>query len=488
MQKTLTDKPPSEQYQYLKAFLILGFAMFILALLGILSRPFSFLASIWIANAALLGLLLRFPQLHNLGGIIGAFLGFMCADLLTKNTFELTFVLTISNLISALVTYYLILLFRLDFRNFNQGLTFLYLFLLCTFGGSLISAVFAVSTVPYLPNTFMAPDRFWTDFGMWRSGEAANYVVFLPIFLALPTFKILKTYWSEKKEQPYQLSLSLPLIAIGCSVVFTHFFNGPGAIMFPIAALIWASLTYNLFIITIINCIICVILYHSLTTFYVDVSPEAYLMNTMSIRMGLSMLALGPLTLSIINLNRQKLYHQILYLANHDSLTTTMNRRYFFEESEKTVQSVRQTARSVTILLLDIDHFKKINDQYGHHAGDIVLQQFTQVIAENLRQSDLFGRLGGEEFAILLKNLSLTESIQIAQRLCHLVYDHPITLPNNEVLHISVSIGLSYQTCPYYIPFQQLINRADDALYEAKETGRNKLCIERQLHTVSSAN
>ena len=132
MQKTLTDKPPSEQYQYLKAFLILGFAMFILALLGILSRPFSFLASIWIANAALLGLLLRFPQLHNLGGIIGAFLGFMCADLLTKNTFELTFVLTISNLISALVTYYLILLFRLDFRNFNQGLTFLYLFSLYT--------------------------------------------------------------------------------------------------------------------------------------------------------------------------------------------------------------------------------------------------------------------------------------------------------------------------------------------------------------------
>lgn len=487
MSEMLNDVAPSKRAIYLKAFAVVSLAIFILALLGIFSRPLSFLASVWIANAALLGLFLRLPQFSNIGGILGAFTGFMLADLFTGSPLQLTFFLTIANLLSVLVTLYLIYLFRLDYRNFNQGLTFLYLFLMCTFGGSLVSAVFAVSTVPYLPNTFMQPDRFWTDFWMWWSGESANYVIFLPIFLAIPTLQIIREHWAQQKEQPFQFKTVLPLIAIGSSVIVTHFFNGPGAIMFPIAALIWASLTYNLFIITIINCIICMVLYQSLTSFYLAQSPEAYLTTTVSVRIGLCMLALGPLTLSIINMNRQKLYHQILYLANHDSLTTTMNRRYFFEESEKTVQSVRQTARSVTILLLDIDHFKKINDQYGHHAGDIVLQQFTQIIAENLRQSDLFGRLGGEEFAILLKNLSLTESIQIAQRLCNLVYDHPITLPNNEVLHISVSIGLSYQTCPYYIPFQQLINRADDALYEAKETGRNKLCVERQLTTIQPA-
>ena len=205
MQEINTTLTPSKKSRYFNAFCILCIAMLILALMGILSRPFSFLASIWIANAALLGLLLRFPQLHNIGGILGAFTGFMLADLLNGGTIELTFVLTISNLLSALVTFYLIHLFRLDYRNFNKGLTFLYLFLLCTFGGSLVSAVFAVSTVPYVPNTFMEANRFWTDFSMWWSGEAANFVIFLPIFLALPSIKMIQDIGQRKKNNLFNL-------------------------------------------------------------------------------------------------------------------------------------------------------------------------------------------------------------------------------------------------------------------------------------------
>lgn len=224
-------------------------------------------------------------------------------------------------------------------------------------------------------------------------------------------------------------------------------------------------------------------LYNSLTEYYIEQSPNAYLITTISVRIGLMMLALGPLTLAIISLNRQKLYHQILYLANHDGLTTTMNRRFFYEESERTVTIIppKKSAKTVTILLLDLDYFKKINDRYGHSAGDLVLQEFSRQVREQIRGEDLFGRLGGEEFAILLKDLTLAQSVDIAQRICNKVFATPICLENGECLHISVSIGLSYQTLPYCVPFQQLIKRADEALYQAKEKGRNQLCLEDAL-------
>ena len=471
--------------QNTQAFLIVGVIIFVCALIGILGRPLFFLAILWPANAVMLGLFLRFEHLRNFGGWFGAFTGFMLADLVNGNYFLLTLFLTIANLLHPLVTLALIRLFKLDFKQYNKGLTFLFLFIISAFGGCLASPVFAVLTIPYVPNTFMSVDRIWTDFGMWWTGEILNVIVFLPIVLAIPEKSVFKKYFEELKLQPFQYQNAFPLFAVIGSVVLTHFFMGPGAIMFPIAALIWASLTYNLFFVAMINSIVCMTLYNSLTAYYITESPDAYLVTTISVRIGLLMLALGPLTLAIISLNRQKLYHQILYLANHDGLTTTLNRRFFYEESERAVTTIpsKQQAQSVTILLLDLDHFKKINDKYGHAVGDLVLQEFTNQVKTQIRSNDLFGRLGGEEFAILLKDLTLKQSIEIAQRICNVVYKTPVYLEDGSSLNVSVSIGLSYQTLPYCIPFQQLINRADDALYKAKEKGRNQLCLETNLQT-----
>nr|WP_213033015.1 GGDEF domain-containing protein [Acinetobacter sp. ANC 4648] len=472
---------------YIQSFILVGLVIFACALIGIVARPSVFLAILWPANAVLLGLFLRFESLRNIGSWLGAFIGFMLADLLTGNYLLLTLFLTIANLLNPATTLLLIKILKLDYKQYNKGLTFLFLFILSAFGGCLASPIFAMLTVPYVPNTFISVDRIWIDFGMWWTGELLNIVTFLPIILAIPERKILKTYLEEIKSRSVQYQELLPLLAVFTSVILTHFFMGPGAIMFPIAALIWASLSYNLFFVAIINSLVCMLLYNSLTSYYIAESPDAYLATTISVRIGLLMLALGPLTLAIISLNRQKLYHQILYLANHDGLTTTMNRRFFYEESERTVTSVpaiKQKARSVTILVLDLDYFKKINDQFGHAVGDLVLQKFTHQVKLHLRSNDLFGRLGGEEFAILLKDLTLKQSIDIAQRICNTVHQTPIFLDDGTHFSISVSIGLSYQTLPYCVPFQQLINRADVALYQAKENGRNQLCLENNLQTL----
>jgi diguanylate cyclase (GGDEF)-like protein len=456
--------------------------MFACALAGIIGRPLTFLAIFWPANAVLLGLFLRFPTLKNIGGWLGAFIGFMIADLITGNTFLVTLFLTLANLSHALVTLLLIHFFKLDYKQYNKGLTFLYLFGISAFGGCLAAASFACLTVPHLPNTFMSMDRIWIDFGMWWTGEILNVIAFLPIVLAIPNQNTIQNYFQEYKQQPLQTEILLPFLGVVLSVILTHFFIGPGAIMFPIAALIWAALSYNLFFVSIINCGVCMLLYNALTSYYITQSPDAYLETTLSVRIGLFMLALGPLTLTIISRNRQKLYHQILYLANHDGLTTTLNRRYFYEESERTIaKNTEKTAHSVTILLIDLDHFKKINDQYGHVIGDYVLQEFSRQVKAQIRSHDLFGRLGGEEFAILLKDLTLEQSIAIAQRICNTVFNTPIHLDDQRSFNISVSIGLSYQTLPYCVPFQQLIKRADDALYLAKEKGRNQLCLESEI-------
>ncbi|MEG0343105.1 MAG: diguanylate cyclase [Acinetobacter sp.] len=467
-----------------RSFCIVGIIIFVCALAGILGRPLFFLAIFWPANAVLLGLFLRYKNLRNIGGWLGAFTSFMLADLVTGNYFILTLFLSIANVLNPIVTLALLRLFKLDFKEFNKGMTFLFLFIICAFGGCLASPVFAVLTIPHIPNTFMSTDRLWVDFGMWWTGEILNVIAFLPILLAIPDKKTCLRFIKDWKTLPFQPKNLTPIIAVIVSVILTHFFIGPGAIMFPIAALVLASLTYNLFFVSIINCFVCMMMYNSLTAYYIAQSPDAYLATTISVRIGLFMLALTPLTLTIISMNRQKLYHQILYLANHDGLTTAMNRRYFYEESERavTITPIKpQQAKTVTILILDLDHFKKINDTYGHNVGDLVLQEFTVQVRKQIRDSDLFGRLGGEEFAILLKDLSLQQSVEIAQRICNTAFSTPIILEDGQTLNISVSIGLSYQTLPYCIPFQQLVKRADDALYQAKEKGRNQLCLESSL-------
>lgn len=472
--------------QHARSFLIVGIVIALCALAGILGRPLAFLAIFWPANAILVGLFLRFTSLNNIGGWLGAFFAFMFADLITGNHFILTLMLTFANLLHALVTLTLIRLFKLDYKQFNSGLTFIYLFLISAFGGCLASASFAILTVPYVPNTFMSVDRLWIDFGMWWTGEILNLICFLPIILAIPSSTTIKQFMNEKQQQTWKMQNAFPMLFVVASVILTHFFIGPGAIMFPIGALIWAALTYNLFLVSVINCFVCMFLYNSISSYYLAESPDAYIATALSIRIGLFMLAIGPLTLSIISLNRQKLYHQILYLANHDGLTTAMNRRFFYEESERTVNidSPRQKVKTVTILVLDLDYFKKINDTYGHAVGDKVLQEFTEEVRSQIRSNDLFGRIGGEEFAILLKDLTLQQGIDIAQRICNIVHDTPIILDDGKELNISVSIGLSYQSLPYCTEVQHLINRADSALYQAKEQGRNQLCIEPMLQNV----
>ena len=140
------------------------------------------------------------------------------------------------------------------------------------------------------------------------------------------------------------------------------------------------------------------------------------------------------------------------------------------------MQSFRRYQRPLALLMLDIDHFKKINDTYGHAAGDLVLVQLADVLRSVLRAADLCGRFGGEEFVCLLPETSVSEALILAERLRARLVEQAVCSEAGAIL-FTVSIGVSV-AMPEDISIDQLIHRADMALYEAKKSGRNRICLQ----------
>uniref|UniRef100_Q47IV4 diguanylate cyclase n=1 Tax=Dechloromonas aromatica (strain RCB) TaxID=159087 RepID=Q47IV4_DECAR len=161
-------------------------------------------------------------------------------------------------------------------------------------------------------------------------------------------------------------------------------------------------------------------------------------------------------------------------LANKDGLTGLMNRRFFMQSAEAELQRAQRYRRPVTVAMADLDFFKKLNDTYGHAAGDAVLCAFADLVRDSSRQSDLVCRYGGEEFAFLFPEISPTEAEALAERLRASCANAEIGLPDGRTVKVTVSMGLADASeCPIEIA----LKHADDALYEAKRLGRNRVVL-----------
>lgn len=161
--------------------------------------------------------------------------------------------------------------------------------------------------------------------------------------------------------------------------------------------------------------------------------------------------------------------------AYNDYLTGLANRRHFFERAEEEIARHSRHGGDLSVLMFDIDNFKRINDLYGHSTGDAVLKKIAQITMETLREIDLIGRIGGEEFAVLLPHTGLEEAMVVAERLRKAIEQGEIVLNEGLSPCFSASFGV---TCAgeRSTNIDMLLNRADKALYEAKESGRNRVC------------
>jgi diguanylate cyclase (GGDEF)-like protein len=163
----------------------------------------------------------------------------------------------------------------------------------------------------------------------------------------------------------------------------------------------------------------------------------------------------------------------VAYLANIDMLTKSLTRRHFFNIAETEFLRFKRYQRPMSVMVIDADRFKRINDKYGHHAGDLVLRSLSLVAMDHKRVQDTFGRLGGEEFGLLLPETNLQQAQIVAERIQTMWAQSPVNL-DGKLIYSTVSIGVTEASSDDRV-FEDLLRRADQMLYKAKKSGRNRV-------------
>ncbi len=180
------------------------------------------------------------------------------------------------------------------------------------------------------------------------------------------------------------------------------------------------------------------------------------------------------------DITERKLFEAELKRQAHvDHLTGVSNRGYFMVQAEQELSRAQRYNNPLSLFMLDIDFFKKVNDSHGHKVGDLVLVKLTDICRQTLREMDIIGRVGGEEFVILLPEADLIEATKVAERLRELIEKSKVPLEGGLPLHFTVSIGVTSMASREE-NLDVLLNLADRALYEAKANGRNKVCVAKQ--------
>jgi len=177
----------------------------------------------------------------------------------------------------------------------------------------------------------------------------------------------------------------------------------------------------------------------------------------------------------LVGIKRSILYQKVQELTITDPLTQSFSRRYFFDRLQEEMVRSERFKQTFSFLMIDIDHFKEFNDHYGHLVGDAILREVSSTIKDNIRQIDFMGRYGGEELSIVLTDTGKEQAFYVAERIRHAIESKNIRVYDEE-LKVTISIGIA--TFPVDAVSQEsIIENADNALYLAKEKGRNRGCL-----------
>ena len=177
------------------------------------------------------------------------------------------------------------------------------------------------------------------------------------------------------------------------------------------------------------------------------------------------------LAVFIIFLIRKYVKNTLEYLVDYDGLTNIYNKRYFDEILEHQIIKAKKQNRDLSLIILDIDYFKNINDTYGHDVGDIILKEISELVKDNLEKDNIFSRIGGEEFAVITPNMNKNEACILAEKIRRVVDEYDFSYPEKR---ITISLGVSEYT--EKDDSILLFKRGDISLYKAKYSGRNCVC------------
>ncbi len=441
----------------------LALCLFAACLAGILSRPTGFLASFWPANAVLLGLWLRWPALARRSNWLAALAVLVLADLVTGSRLSSALWLSAANLCGVAAAWCFLKRLEAPLLYLRRQTSVLYLLA----GSAIAAVVSALVGAGAGPHLFAAG---WLQTAlMWFSTELMNYMLILPVLLAIPEGSP-RQWWAQVLPR-ISLRRLLPLLSVLVAEYAAIALGGPGALAFSVPALLWCALSYRMFTTALLTFLLCSWKIFTVSMGAIDFTPDD-LELALSLRLGLTLLSMGPLAVAGAQIARNELLNRLDRAASHDSLTDVLARGAFLSKGQRLLERLQHETRPAAVLMLDLDHFKRVNDQHGHAAGDALLRAFAKTVGRVLRPQDLLGRIGGEEFAVLLPGVRPAAAEQIAARICAAVRAQRLALRNGPELRVTVSVGLA---CNDGTPqtLDALLQRADLALYQAKDAGRD---------------
>jgi diguanylate cyclase (GGDEF)-like protein len=446
---------------------LLGVGVFSLCLIGILTRPHFDLATFWPANAFMLGLLVRYPSLSTTTAWVSCALGFFMADAVTGSSIQANLILNAGNVIAVGVGYSLFSRMSENDRRLKSPESILY-FLGVVFAASLVSGLNGVYA-----NPLVFGGSSFEGFVLWMATEAVNYTAFLPMFLTVPSpsrLRLRRLRFRLRRADAWKV---MPLVALAVSAMAGALVGGPGAVAFPVPALLWCALTYSLFFTA---CLAFAFGAWTLLAIGMGIMPmgdeQVSRSVLISTRFGVTLIALAPLVVASVMAARNDLMEQLRRLAERDALTGLRNRRAFFETGAETLSRSVARGKPAAVLMIDIDHFKSVNDNFGHISGDRVITAVAEMIEKSVRSQDVVGRLGGEEFAVILPDCAADEARQVAERITSTLRSTRIALGADKSIAVTASIGLHVENEDNYI--ERSLARADKALYRAKNRGRDR--------------
>lgn len=440
--------------------ILIFLAILFSCLLGIWTRPLGLLATFWPANAVALGIFLRVPEARRLAGWTTALCAFLIADLVTGAGVEKALVLNLANMASIAGAYSAMARRSPDILAMRVPKSISALLV-----GSAVGGI-AGGVCGMIANPLLFGGKISNGFQFWGATELVNYLTVLPLVLSVR---------SNVRDlfQPLRLSLQgvWPFATLCLSWLASLAIGGPGSIAFTLPALVWCGLSYSIFVTALLTAGSGYLALSDLVTAYVPLAAQSSdSLAIASYRLGVSLISLVPIMLAITSVNRRQALRALNHIATRDPLTNIENRRAFLDNADAIMT---RSSSPAAVIMLDIDHFKRINDTFGHGNGDQVLVEFAARVRRCLRRSDLMGRLGGEEFAVLLPNCGRRRGVMIAERIREEACKFLVKLDDGRSIRMTVSTGVALRDDESDI--RSLLAMADVALYSAKRDGRNRV-------------
>lgn len=446
--------------QPLAAALVIALIVLGACIIGIQSRSLLGLASLWPANAVLLALLTLHPRANlPLTWVLSA-MAFVGADVMAGTDIVMAGELNGANLVGIAVGVFILTLRGSDAFSMQSPASIAVLVL------AMVMASISTGLVGALVGQDLIGAEASEAFFLWFATELVNYAVFLPIILSANIYG--SAGWGFLSGKlPDQLQQLAAVFTLLVSCVLMVAIEGPGTYVLPLPALIWCGILFRAPLVTALSAAsgiwVLLAVPKGWVRLHVDLGDVT---DLASVRLGVAIVLIAAFSVSALNEIWRRLVAELEHASSHDPLTGLHNRASFLATAGSTLMG----GVSGCVLMLDIDRFKSINDSFGHATGDIAIERVARVIDSQLRRADIAGRLGGEEFAVLLVGANLIQAQMLAERIRGAVAEQLVDSDSGP-LRVTISIGVAEVADG--LDLKTALAAADHALYQAKGQGRD---------------